>query len=73
MIFGQESSSESSEDDTLNDPDLMGTVTNQNQKEMAFDLLPISKFLILSLPFVFQRAHKTQFLTKASKIWTRFS
>ena len=28
MIFGQESSSESSDDETLNDPDLVGTVQN---------------------------------------------
>ena len=46
MIFGQESSSESSEDETLNDPDLIGTVKGQNPQEMAFDLLPISKLIL---------------------------
>ena len=46
MIFGQESSSESSEDETLNDPDLVGTtMQNIHVANMAFDLLPISKYL----------------------------
>ena len=60
MIFGQESSSESSEDETLNDPDLIGTIKGQNQQEMAFDLLPISKFIrnifikIMLIKFHFQ-------------------
>lgn len=48
MIFGQESSSDTSEDETLNDPDLVGTVQNMQQSNMAFDLLPISKFLFLN-------------------------
>ena len=46
MIFGEESSSSSSEDETLNDPDLVnvtGAQGNMGNSQMAFDLLPISK------------------------------